>query len=276
MRRRAGTGALPREDSDGLGAEGEARARHRASKGIGLAVARALAAEGCHLDIAGRGTTALEQARDALRQLAPDVDVRIHAVDLSRVADQQRLAQACAEVDILVNNAGSNPAGALGDTSDEIWRASWDLKVFGYINLCRALCLAMKERHDGVIVNVIGYAGERLFSRYIIGSTGNAALMAFSRSLGSQSPDFGVRVVGVNPGYTATDRAESVLRKIAESKFGSAERWRDVERELDLPFGRMAQPSEVADVVVFLASPRASYVSGTIVTVDGGAANRNQ
>jgi NAD(P)-dependent dehydrogenase (short-subunit alcohol dehydrogenase family) len=67
-----------------------------------------------------------------------------------------------------------------------------------------------------------------------------------------------------------------VLRKIAESKFGSAERWRDVERELDLPFGRMAQPSEVADVVVFLVSPRASYVSGTIVTVDGGAANRNQ
>jgi 3-oxoacyl-[acyl-carrier protein] reductase len=259
-----------------LGLKGKRALVTGASKGIGLAVARALAAEGCHLDIAGRGTAALEQARDALRQLAPDINVRVHGVDLSRVADQQRLAQACAGVDILVNNAGSNPAGALGDTSDEIWRASWDLKVFGYINLCRSLCLAMKDRRDGVIVNVIGYAGERLFSRYIIGSTGNAALMAFSRSLGSQSPDFGVRVVGVNPGYTATDRAESVLRKIAESKFGSAERWRDVERELDLPFGRMAQPSEVADVVVFLASPRASYVSGTIVTVDGGAANRNQ
>ena len=67
-----------------------------------------------------------------------------------------------------------------------------------------------------------------------------------------------------------------MLRKIAESKFGSAERWRDVERELDLPFGRMAQPGEVADVVAFLVSPRASYVSGTIVTVDGGAAHRNQ
>ena len=259
-----------------LGLKGKRALVTGASKGIGLAVARTLAAEGCHLDIAGRGTAALEQTRDALRQLAPDIEIRVHAVDLSRVADQQRLAQACAGVDILVNNAGSNPAGALGDTSDEIWRASWDLKVFGYINLCRSLCLAMKERREGVIVNVIGYAGERLFSRYIIGSTGNAALIAFSRSLGSQSPDFGVRVVGVNPGYTATDRAESVLRKIAESKFGSAERWRDVERELDLPFGRMAQPGEVADVVAFLVSPRASYVSGTIVTVDGGASHRNQ
>jgi 3-oxoacyl-[acyl-carrier protein] reductase len=246
-----------------------------ASKGIGFAVAQSFAAEGCHLDIAGRGIPALEQARDALRQAAPGIEVRIHGADLSRLEDQERLAQACAEVDILVNNAGSNPAGDLDDTSDTIWRNSWDLKVFGYINLTRSIFHAMKARRAGVIVNIIGYAGERLFARYIIGSTGNAALMAFSRSVGSQAPDFGVRVVAVNPGYTSTDRAESVLRKIAENKFGSAERWRDIERELNLPFGRMGKPSEVADVVTFLASPRASYVSGTVVTVDGGAANRN-
>ena len=246
-----------------------------ASKGIGLAVAQSLAAEGCHLDIAGRGVPALEQARDELRRAAPGIDIRVHSADLSRLEDQQRLAQACAGVDILVNNAGSNPAGDLDDTSNEIWRNAWDLKVFGYINLTRSIFHAMKQRRAGVIVNVIGYAGERLFARYIIGTTGNAALMAFSRSVGSQAPDFGVRVVAVNPGYTATDRAESVLRKIAESKLGSAERWRDVEGELDLPFGRMGKPGEVADVVTFLASPRASYVSGTVVTVDGGAANRN-
>ena len=245
-----------------LGLKGKRALVTGGSKGIGLAVAQSLAAEGCRLDLAGRGSDALEQARDTLRRAAPDIDVRIHAVDLSKLEDQERLAQACAEVDILVNNAGANPAGDLDDTSDEIWRRAWDLKVFGYINLCRSICRAMKQRRDGVIANIIGYAG-------------NAALMAFSCSVGSQSPDFGVRVVGINPGYTATDRAESVLRKIAENKFGSAERWRDVEGELDLPFGRMGKPKEVADVVTFLVSPRASYVSGTVVTVDGGAAHRN-
>jgi NAD(P)-dependent dehydrogenase (short-subunit alcohol dehydrogenase family) len=246
-----------------------------ASKGIGLAVAQVLAAEGCHLAIAGRGVPALEQARDLLHKARPDLEVRIHALDLSRVEDQERLAGACAGVDILINNAGSAPGGDLADSSDAIWRDAWDLKVFGYINLTRSLYRTMRERRAGVIINIVGYAGERLFSRYLIGSTGNAALMAFSRSVGSQSPDFGVRVVAVNPGYTATDRAESLLRTMAASRFGSAERWRDVERDLDLPFGRMAKPGEVADVVAFLASPRASYVSGTVVTVDGGAAHRN-
>ena len=258
-----------------LGLKGKRALVTGASKGIGFAVAQSLAAEGCRLELASRGMADLEQARDSLRKSAPDIDIRVHAADLSKVEDQERLADTCAGVDILVNNAGSNPGGDLDDTSDAIWRNAWDLKVFGYINLSRAICRAMKARRDGVIVNIIGYAGERPFARYIIGSTGNAALMAFSRSLGSQSPDFGVRVVGVNPGYTATDRAESVLRKIAENKFGSAERWRDVERELNLPFGRMGRPDEVADVVTFLASPRASYISGTVVTVDAGAAHRN-
>jgi NAD(P)-dependent dehydrogenase (short-subunit alcohol dehydrogenase family) len=258
-----------------LGLKGKRALVTGASKGIGVAVARALAAEGCHLDIAGRGIEALGMAKDALRQSAPEIDVRIHSVDLSHIEDQERLAQACSGADILVNNAGSNPAGQLEDTNDPVWRESWNLKVFGYINLCRSFYRAMKDRRAGVILNIIGYAGERLNSRYIIGTTSNAALMAFTRSVGSLSPDFGVRVVGVNPGYTATDRAESLMRTISEKQFGSADRWRDVERGLNLPFGRMAQPSEIADVVMFLVSPRASYVSGTIVTVDGGATNRN-
>lgn len=246
-----------------------------ASKGIGFATAASLAAEGCHLDLAARSQDGLEAAALRLRALVAGIDIRLHLTDLSRLEDQERLAAACAEVDILVNNAGSNPAGDLTETPDPTWREAWDLKVFGYLNLTRAMLVTMKARGSGVILNVIGYAGERLRARYIVGTTSNAALMAFTRSVGSQSTDYGVRVVGLNPGFTSTDRAANILRTISESQFGSAEEWREVERGLDLPFGRMGTPEEVADVIAFLVSPRASYVSGTIVTVDGGATNRN-
>ena len=127
-----------------LGLKGKRALVTGASKGIGLAVAQSLAAEGCHLELASRGKADLEQARDTLRKSAPDIDIGIHAADLSRVEDQERLAAACAGVDILVNNAGSNPGGDLDDTSDTIWRNAWDLKVFGYINLSRSICRAMK------------------------------------------------------------------------------------------------------------------------------------
>jgi hypothetical protein len=232
-----------------------------------------LAEEGCILDIAGREAEALANARAKL--LGASSEVRTHSVDLSRIEDQDLLVESCRNIDILVNNAGSNPAGFLEDTSDSVWRSSWDLKVFGYINLCRSFYRLMKERRSGVILNIIGYAGERLNSRYIIGTTSNAALMAFTRSVGSVSPDYGVRVIGVNPGYTSTDRAQSMMQTISEKQFGSAERWREVEAGLNLPFGRMAEPAEVANVAAFLVSRCASYVSGTIVTVDGGATNRN-
>ena len=132
-----------------------------------------------------------------------------------------------------------------------------------------------EARRGGVILNVIGYAGERHNAKYVIGSAGNAVLMAFTRTAGSESPDFGVRILGVNPGYTATDRAQAQLRTFAHKKFGDAERWREIEKEFDLPFGRMAKPQEIADAFAFLVSPRAAYISGTIVTVDGGATHRN-
>jgi hypothetical protein len=258
-----------------LGLNGKRALVTGASKGIGLAIAQSLAAEGCHVEIAARDGGALDAAAQTIRNSASAIEVGTHQADLSIVADQERLARDCSGVDILVNNAGSAAAGHLEDTDDAGWRQSWDLKVFGYINLSRAFYRLMKERKTGAILNVIGYAGERLNARYIIGSTGNAALMAFTRSAGSQSPDFGVRVVGLNPGYTGTDRAEQQFRVFAARTYGSAERWRDIERDFKLPFGRMAKPQEVADTAAFLVSPRAGYISGTIVTVDGGATNRN-
>lgn len=257
-----------------LGLNGKRALVTGASRGIGRAVAEALAAEGCGLVLVARTAETLEQATTAIRSRHQVEAVPIVA-DLSRSEDQRMVADRCGHIDILVNNAGSNPGGEIDQIGEENWRAAWDLKVFGSINLTRTFYTRMKAQRSGVIINVIGNSGERMNARYILGSSGNVALMGLTRALGGRSTDFGVRVVGVNPGLTATDRADFMLRGWSQGEFGTPDRWRDVLATLDLPFGRMGKPEEVADVVTFLASPRSSYVSGTIVTVDGGAANRH-
>jgi NAD(P)-dependent dehydrogenase (short-subunit alcohol dehydrogenase family) len=245
-----------------------------ASKGIGRAVADVLAAEGCDLVLVARTESDLGKAADAIRGQS-QVNVEICAADLSTSDDQQRIAAAYADVDIVVNNAGSNPAGGIDQIDELTWREYWDLKVFGYINLCRAFYSTMKERGQGVIVNIIGTGGERLNEGYILGASGNIALMGLTKALGGRSPDFGVRVVGVNPGLTRTERADTLLKGWAEMKYGAPNREEDFLADMNLPFGRMGTAEEVADAVAFLVSSRASYISGTIVTVDGGAVNRN-
>jgi NAD(P)-dependent dehydrogenase (short-subunit alcohol dehydrogenase family) len=244
-----------------------------ASKGIGRAVAEILAEEGCDLILAARNSGPLEQlARDIRGR--HNVGITLQPSDLSKADDQKRIAEHARDADILVNNAGSNPGGEIDEISEEVWRSSWDLKVFGYVNVTRAVYSAWKPRRSGVIINIIGNSGERMDSRYILGSSGNLALMGLTRALGARTPDFGIRVVGVNPGLTATDRATTMLKAWSNSKYGTPDRWEEFLTELNLPFGRMGEASEVADMIAFLASPRASYVSGTIVTVDGGAAFR--
>jgi NAD(P)-dependent dehydrogenase (short-subunit alcohol dehydrogenase family) len=241
------------------------------SRGIGLGVAQGLAAEGCHLHLTARNATDLDAARGKILA-AHKVNVTCHALDLGVSENARKLAQACRDVDILVNNAGAIPQGTLTGLDEKTWRASWDLKVFGYINVTRDIYAAMCERKRGVIVNIIGGAGERPTAGYVAGSMANAGLMAFSRALGAESPNHGVRVVGLNPSATATDRGVTRWRNQAQKDLGDAERWRELTK--GFPFGRPAEVKEVADVVVFLCSDRASYVSGTIISVDGGAAAR--
>ena len=107
---------------------------------------------------------------------------------------------------------------------------------------------------------------------YICGSTGNAALIAFTRAVGAKSVDWNVRVLGINPSPTRTDRIESLMRKKAKDNTGDEERWR--EGLTALPFGRLAEAAEVADLAVMLASPKAAYLSGTVVDLDGGQSFR--
>jgi NAD(P)-dependent dehydrogenase (short-subunit alcohol dehydrogenase family) len=244
------------------------------SKGIGFACAESFAAEGCHVTLAARDVHSLEAAQLRLKKTYPHVKIDICVADLSSSEDQVRLAQMAGDYDILVNNAGSNPSGTLTETTEEDWRRSFDLKVFGYVNMTRLACQAMQKKNRGVIVNVIGFAGERLMAGYVIGSTANAGLIAFTRAVGSQSTNYGVRVVGVNPSLTATDRGEKLLKIWAEKDPSKILTESDVLASMNLPFGRMATSAEIADAVVFLASARASYISGVVLNVDGGAAFR--
>ena len=239
-----------------------------ASRGIGRAVAQELAREGCNLHLAARSADGLEAARaDIAKQY--QVSVQIHALDLSESVNIVALAQRCGDVDVLVNNAGVTPSGELLNIDEAQWRQGWELKLFGYINLTREIYGRMRARRKGVIINVIGVAGERPRQDYIAGTTGNAALMAFTRTLGGDSLDYGVRVVGINPGQIETDRLRTRLEKKAQEAFGDKTRWKEL---LKNPMG---QPQEIADLVAYLASPRASFISGTIVTADAGRAARH-
>ena len=149
--------------------------------------------------LAARSGDQLKALADRLRS-AHQIDATAHVVDLRNPRDLARLAKEAADIDILVNNAGDIPGGSIDKIDEATWRHAWDLKVFGYINLTRAIYAQMKARGGGVIVNDIGAAGEKFDANYICGSAGNAALMAFTRALGGKSLADNIRVVGINPG----------------------------------------------------------------------------
>lgn len=228
------------------------------SKGIGLACAKAFAAEGCRVHVASRNKETLEAA-------AKSIGGQAHVADLRDAKALRALAQACADVDILVNNAGDIPGGTIEAIDEAKWRHAWELKVFGYVNLTRELFVRMKARRSGVIVNVIGMAGEKPSFEYICGSMANAGLGAFTKAMGGGSPAFGVRVLGVHPPATRTDRIIPLIKTAAKEKLGDENRWQELIGTGS--FGHMIEPEQVADMVVFLASARAGKLSGVMVNL---------
>ncbi|MGE0652988.1 MAG: short-chain dehydrogenase/reductase [Alphaproteobacteria bacterium] len=239
-----------------------------ASRGIGRAIAQAFAAAGCDLVLAARDEGLLGQVAGQIEQ-EHRVGVRTCALDLSAIDNVLAFAEACRDADILVNNAGAIPFGTLEEVDGAAWRRAWDLKVFGYIDLTRAVLPAMYASGQGVIVNIIGAAALRPNPRYIAGCVGNAALDMFTRCIGAESIKRGVRIVAVHPGPIVSERVKAEMRQRAEKELGSAERWQELMASLS-PTGKAGVPEDVAAAVLFLASDQAGFVSGAALKVDAG------
>jgi hypothetical protein len=254
-----------------LGLRGKKALVTGASKGIGRACAEALAEEGCDIVLVSRTAADLDAAKAAIAGRY-NVAVRVFALDLGDSRNVDRLAAECPETEILVNNPGAIPGGNIDTVDEARWREAWDLKVFGYVNMTRRFYALMRERRQGVIVNILGAAGENPDFDYIAGSSGNASLMAFTRAMGGSSPRDGLRVVGINPGPVLTERLVTLTRQRAQARLGDAERWPELMR--GHAFGRAAKPEEIAWMAAFLASEKSAYTTGSIITIDGGGSSR--
>lgn len=256
-----------------LGLRGKTALVTGASRGIGRAIALALASEGARVAICARSAGPLDEAATDIRKRA-GAEVAAIAADLSRLDEVTRVVEAAVArlgaLDILVNNAGAIRGGDFLKTPDEQWTTDWDLKLLGYIRMCRAVFPLMQSQGGGRICNVVGAAARNPTPAYLAGGAANAALVNFTKGLADLGAPSNILVTAVSPGATRTERWESLMAQRAAASGRSVEELR-AEARRTYPLGRIATPEDVADLVCFLVSARASFLTGICITVDGGA-----
>lgn len=242
------------------------------SRGIGRAVASALAAEGAHLVMCARGQAALDQAVADISR-ASNVRIVARAVDLSIMVEIEALAQAAIDafgrVDILVTNVGGPPAGRFESHDRDAWQQAAHQNLDSVVELCRAVLPSMKENGWGRILNITSIAAKEPVDNLILSNTMRAAVTGFARTLANEVARYGITVNNVLPGYTRTERLESLAARQAEAQGKSTQDIIDGWASA-IPMGRVGTPEEFAALVAFLASESASYITGTSIPVDGG------
>jgi len=241
------------------------------SKGIGLACARAFAAEGARVAIASRQQENLDRAREALGKEGFEVAAR--PADFSRPADAQAavasVEQLLGPIDVLINSAGAANRYQLDGYNADAWHQGMNSKYFPQIHAMDAVRPGMITRKRGSIVNIIGAGGKSAQPVFLSGGAANAALMLVTVGWANALGRYGIRVNGINPGSTLTERVQKGIQADAEAQ-GITEAEALERNQSKLPLGRFARPEEVAAVAVFLASDQASYLTGVVLPMDGG------
>ena len=252
-----------------LGLNGKRALVTGGSMGIGKAVAMALAAEGCRVAIAARGQEALAQAAKEI-----GAEALVVPADCTKPQDIRRMVQEVVArfggLDVLVNSVGAAKSGRFLELSDEDWRESLELKLFGIVRTCREALPHMRRARWGRIVSLIGHRARQPEAQAMPAGVANAGLVNFTKALADEVAADGILVNGVSPCPMETRRLDYMVKAKAQMMGISGQAAREEFRR-EIPLGRFARPEEIAPLVAFLASERNSYITGTTIAIDGGA-----
>lgn len=255
-----------------LGLRGKVALVAAGSKGLGRAIAEEFAVEGASLVLCARGKDALEETRASIAA-ASGGDVLAIVADVSVPADVANVVRAGIEkfgrVDIVVTNAGGPPSGTFDTLTPEMWDEAVRLTLMSAVNFARAVVPGMRKREWGRIINITSIAVKQPVNGLMLSNSVRSAVTGFARTLANEVAPFGITVNNILPGYTRTDRVDELAGQIAKREAVSAAtavgRW-----EAEIPMGRLGEPRELAALAAFLASDRASYITGASIAVDGG------
>ncbi len=242
------------------------------SKGLGKAVAEGLAAEGSHIMLCARTEEKLKIVASELAK-AYGVTVLYYKADLSNTMQVKELLEYTkkkyGKVDILVNNAGGPPTGTFLDFDEDRWIEAFRLNFLSLVTLTRGVIPKMMEQRWGRIINLTSVAVKQPIDGLILSNGIRAGIIGLSKTLATELAPYNITVNNICPGYTKTERVQDLSRELAK-KEGVEQKLIFSRWEEKIPMGRLADPNEIADLAVFLASERASYITGTTIQVDGG------
>lgn len=240
------------------------------SKGIGLACAKAFIAEGAKVALVSRSEENLRKAKESLTTVYTIPADLTDAAAAAAMVD--KVEKEFGPIDVLVNSAGAAKRTDADDLTPAAWRAGMDAKYFSYINVIDPLIKRMGKRGKGAVINIIGSGGKVASPTHLAGGAANAALLLATAGLAFAYASKGVRVVGVSPGVTRTERVAEGLK--AEAKRANVSEEQAYKQMIArLPIGRPAEPEEIADIVVFAASERGRYLTGANISTDGAASH---